>query len=241
MRKSRESITQQRVEEGGRMESRRILICHSALDRSLVRELRTQGYEIETGDCRPEARGGIREWSPDLVLLELEIPAEGAGSWDFLRWLQEQPNPPAVLGFPQFNRLDDRVRALDSGADDLIDKDYQREEILARIRALLRRGRASAVRRRLIVDDERKEVRLGDRRVTLSPKEYALLSLLSSARGRVFSSDEIVKALWNKPDSYAMAQDAQKYVYLLRRKIEEDPAEPRLVLTVRGFGYRLAV
>jgi DNA-binding response OmpR family regulator len=223
------------------MQRRRLLICHSNLDRSLLRDLRAQGYETKPTPCGPEARAMILAWIPDLVLLELEIPADDAESWTFLRWLQEQPDPPPVLAFPQFNRLDDRVRALDAGADDLIDRDFQREEILARIRALLRRGRAGGSERRLIVDDERKEVRFGERRVTLSPKEYALLSLLASAPGRVFSSDEIVQALWNKPDSYAMAQDAQKYVYLLRRKIEEDPAHPRLVLTVRGFGYRLAV
>jgi DNA-binding response OmpR family regulator len=223
------------------MQRRRLLICHSNLDRSLLRDLRAQGYETKPTPCGPEARAMVLAWIPDLVLLELEIPADDAESWTFLRWLQEQPDPPPVLAFPQFNRLDDRVRALDAGADDLIDRDFQREEILARIRALLRRGRAGGTQRRLIVDDERKEVRFGERRVTLSPKEYALLSLLASAPGRVFSSDEIVQALWNKPDSYAMAQDAQKYVYLLRRKIEEDPAHPRLVLTVRGFGYRLAV
>jgi two-component system KDP operon response regulator KdpE len=223
------------------MQARRILICHSSPDRSLVRELRSQGHEVKLGGCGEQGRRSISSWRPDLVLLELEIPVERAESWELLRWLQEQPSPPSVLAFPQFNRLDDRVRALDAGADDLIDKECQQQETLARIRALLRRGRAAEARPRLVIDDERKEVRLGDRRVVLSPKEYALLSLLASSPGRVFSSGEIVEALWVKPDSYAMAQDAQKYVYLLRRKIEEDAAHPRLVLTVRGFGYRLAI
>jgi DNA-binding response OmpR family regulator len=100
---------------------------------------------------------------------------------------------------------------------------------------------------RLVIDDERKEVRIGERCVTLSPKEYALLSLLASAPGRVFSSQEIVGSLWTEPSratghpSYATDQDAQKYVYLLRRKIETDATKPKVVLTVRGFGYRLAL
>ncbi|MBU0596030.1 helix-turn-helix domain-containing protein, partial [Candidatus Bipolaricaulota bacterium] len=78
--------------------------------------------------------------------------------------------------------------------------------------------------------------------VALSPKEFQLLKLLASSPGRVFTTQEILEELWPRSTtSYATGQDVQKYVYLLRKKLEENPAQPTLVLTVRGFGYRLAV
>jgi len=111
---------------------------------------------------------------------------------------------------------------------------------LARIEAVLRRTQPGIGALDLIIDDVRKEVRLEDRTVSLSPKEYRLLKLLASSPGRVFPAREILAELW--PGSpYATRQDVQKYVYLLRRKIERDSKNPRLVLTSRGFGYRLAV
>ncbi|MBE0634935.1 winged helix-turn-helix domain-containing protein, partial [Candidatus Bipolaricaulota bacterium] len=86
----------------------------------------------------------------------------------------------------------------------------------------------------------------GGRTISLSPKEYKLLKLLASSPGRVFPTKEILDELWKpKPDAvgrnYANGQDVQKYVYLLRKKIEVDPEKPELVITVRGFGYRLGV
>ena len=85
----------------------------------------------------------------------------------------------------------------------------------------------------------RKVIVLRGKEVTLSPKEYALVGLLFSEPGRVFSRQEILSRLW--PDSrYATFQDVQKYIYLLRKKLEDDPSHPKFILTVRGFGYRLA-
>ena len=95
---------------------------------------------------------------------------------------------------------------------------------------------------RIVIDDLRKEVRVDGRTVSLSPKEFQLLKLLASSPGRVFTNREILEELWPPTSvSYATGQDVQKYVYLLRRKVEVDPKRPKLILTARGFGYRLAV
>ncbi|MGD9675443.1 MAG: response regulator transcription factor [Candidatus Bipolaricaulia bacterium] len=219
----------------------RVLVCHSHPEPALKLELEREGYDVTAVECGGEAVSQrVSEARPDLVLLELSIPGQRHGGWKLLAALREAPNPPAVVVLTSLGRLDDRVRALNAGADDVILEPCDLVEVKARIRAVLRRTRPRLSELALTIDDQRKQVWIGERCVTLSPKEYSLVSLLASSPGRVFSSDDIVEGLWSKP-SYATGQDAQKYVYLLRRKIERDPARPEIVLTVRGFGYRLAL
>lgn len=91
----------------------------------------------------------------------------------------------------------------------------------------------------LVIDDHAKSVRLNDQAIVLSPREYELLKLLAAQPGRIFSNEEIIKQVWSD-DQFAMPQDVKKYIYLLRKKLEEDPKNPTRLLTVRGFGYKLA-
>jgi DNA-binding response OmpR family regulator len=135
-------------------------------------------------------------------------------------------------------RVEDKVRGLSHGADDYISKPFDLDEVRARIEAVLRRS-GPRLGSKIWIDDVRKEVRVKERTISLSPKEYALLKLLISQPGRVFSTEEILAELW-RGSPYASAQDVQKYAYLLRKKLETDPARPEFLLTVRGFGYRLA-
>ena len=176
-----------------------------------------------------------------MVLLDVQLGRSEAEGWALLADLRKGGLEPPVIVVTSLHRVDDRVRALSIGADDCVQKPFHPKELLARIEAVLRRTRLTASWEGFVIDDERKEVRYGDRAVTLSPKEYQLLKLLHSVPGRVFSSDEILKALWKRPSSYATRQDVQKYIYLLRKKLELDPKNPKLILTVRGFGYRIAV
>jgi DNA-binding response OmpR family regulator len=219
----------------------RILVCDEDQDtvRHLMESFRSMGHEVLAVDRLRKARALLEDWRPDLVILDVLLGAADGAGWTLLDHARSAPGGPAVLVVTKLHRVDDRIRALRSGADDCVQKPFHPEELLARMEAVLRRTRPAADGG-LIIDDERKEVRFADRVVSLSPKEYELLCLLNSARGRVFSSDEILKALWRRPASYATRQDVQKYVYLLRKKLEPDPKRPGLVLTVRGFGYRLA-
>jgi DNA-binding response OmpR family regulator len=229
------------------MERAQIVLCHSQPQDSLVKGLSDDGHRVVALSCDDSARDRISALRPDLVLLELAIRGPHRGGWGLLEWLGEHVGAPGVIAVTSLARLGDRVHALDLGADDVIQEPFEQDEVRARVRSVLRRMHPELGHTRLVIDDERKEVRIGERCVTLSPKEYALLSLLASAPGRVFSSQEIVGSLWTEPSratghpSYATDQDAQKYVYLLRRKIETDATKPGIVLTVRGFGYRLAL
>jgi len=224
-----------------------IAICHSEAQDALVRGLTEDGHRVTTLSCDEDSHERLSALRPDVVLLELAIRGPHRGGWGLLEWLGKHAGSPGVIVLTSLGRLGDRVHALDLGADDVVLEPYECDELRARVRSVVRRMRPELRRPRLVIDDERKEVRIGDRCVTLSPKEYSLLSLLASSPGRVFSSQEIVDALWTEPSraaghaSYATGQDAQKYVYLLRRKIENDATKPDIVVTVRGFGYRLAV
>jgi len=221
----------------------RILICDRDQDtvRHLSNTLRSEGHEILAVDRARRAKALLADWSPDLVLLDVLLGGSDGEGWNLLSDISRSTDDIAVIVVTKLHRVDDRIRALTMGADDCVLKPFHPEELKARIAAVFRRIQPKAAERRILIDDIRKEVRLGDRTVTLSPKEYQLLRLLHSTPGRVFSSGEILKALWRRPRSYATRQDVQKYVYLLRKKLEEDPKNPVLVLTVRGFGYRLAM
>jgi len=199
--------------------------------------LTTQGYEVTATSSGTEGLRQFTEVEPDLVLLDVILP--GKNGWEVLKEIRAQSDTPVIM-LTALGRIDDKVKGLSQGADDYIKKPFDLEEMKARIEAVLRRYKTQLKRVGLSIDDARKQVWVRGETVSLSPKEYSLLKLLSSKPGKVFSSQEILAYLWPK-STYATSQDVQKYAYLLRKKLEEDPAHPKIVLTMRGFGYRLAV
>jgi two-component system KDP operon response regulator KdpE len=224
------------------MRARRILICcevNADIRDEVTNALSEEGYAVAVAADADEAKKLLLDWSPDLVVLDVGVPGSKKAGWRLLRDIRAHGTGFAIVVMTTLSRVDDRVRALNLGADDYISKPFHIEEVKARIRAVLRRMPSYSTTPSIAIDDHRKEVRAGERSVTLSPKEYGLLKLLASSPGRVFSCDEILARLW-PGRSYATGEDVQKYVYLLRRKIEDDPKDPKIVLTVRGFGYRLA-
>jgi DNA-binding response OmpR family regulator len=222
--------------EGGDM---RILICEDEPDiQEILRSfLVGEGYEVSTAGSGTEALSLFAEEEPDLVLLDVMLPEKDG--WEVLREIRKQSDKPVIM-LTALGRVNDKVKALSElGADDYITKaSFDLAEIKARIEAVLRRYQPRLKKTQIFIDNVRKEVWIRGREVSLSPKEYNLLELLASEPGRVFSDEEILARLWPK-SSYASSQDVQKYIYLLRKKIEEDPAHPELLHTVRGFGYRI--
>lgn len=218
-------------------DQKRILICEDESDIAeiLCSSLRSEGYYVESIASGEELLRMFAEAQPDLVLLDVRLP--GMDGWDVLERIRTRSNCPVIM-ITAFVRVADKVRGLHSGADDYITKPFKLLEVRARVEAVLRRATPLQVHPLLEIDDVHKVVNVGGKQVSLSPKEYALISLLASEPGRVFSRQEILAALW-PGDNYATAQDVQKYVYLLRKRLENDPSNPKFILTVRGFGYRL--
>jgi DNA-binding response OmpR family regulator len=203
--------------------------------------LEAKGRQVQTASTGAEALELFKREPPDLVILDVMLP--GMDGWAVLRKIRESSQVP-VLMLTGKDAPTDKAKGLLSGADDYIAKPFDLAELEARIVAVMRRYKPSA-RPALIrvgdleIDDSVKHVKVKDRTVSLSPKEYELLKLLASEPGRVFSHQEIIAAVWqNKP--FITSSDVTKYIYLLREKLEDDPENPRYILTVRGFGYKLA-
>jgi DNA-binding response OmpR family regulator len=203
--------------------------------------LEAKGRQVQTASTGAEALELFKREPPDLVILDVMLP--GMDGWTVLQKIRESSQVP-VLMLTGKDAPTDKAKGLLSGADDYIAKPFDLAELEARIVAVMRRYKPSA-RPALIrvgdleIDDSIKHVKVKGRTVSLSPKEYELLKLLASEPGRVFSHQEIIAAVWqNKP--FITSSDVTKYIYLLREKLEDDPENPRYILTVRGFGYKLA-
>ncbi len=203
--------------------------------------LEAKGRQIQTASNGAEALELFKREQPDLVILDVILP--GMDGWTVLQKIRESSQVP-VLMLTGKDAPTDKAKGLLSGADDYIAKPFDLAELEARIVAVMRRYRP-ATRPTLVrvgdleIDDSIKQVKVKGRAVSLSPKEYELLKLLASEPGRVFSHQEIIAQVWqNKP--FITSSDVTKYIYLLREKIEEEPENPKYILTVRGFGYKLA-
>ena len=220
-----------------------VLVCedHPAIAGMLQELLSFDGFTVVWARNKQEALDRLAEGSPDLLLLDLLLPDSETAGWELLAEARQRTLSPIIV-ISGLGRSANRVRALHEGADDYITKPFSPEEVRARIHAVLRRGKPRSSFANLVVDDARKEVLVKGRPVSLSPKEFLLLRLLASSHGEAVATADILRELWS-PSAQAppTSQDVQKYVYLLRKKVEEDPSNPRLVLTVRGIGYRLAV
>ncbi len=206
----------------------------------LVKYLAAKGHEVAAAGDGARALDAARSAVLDLVLLDVNLP--GIDGWGVLQTLRSFSRVPVIMVTVR-DAPQEKVAGLDLGADDYITKPFDLREMDARIHAVLRRYQAGppAVARtgEVVIDDDRKEVVVRGRAVALSPKEFELLRLLASRPGRVFSTEEILAAVWPDRDA-AAAEDVKKYVHMLRNKIERDPADPKVVVTARGFGYRFA-
>jgi len=201
--------------------------------------LDTQGYRVIEAPDAKSALDLMRE-KPDLIILDLGLP--DMQGLDLLRRLRAGNDsvPIVVLS----SRADERakVQALDLGADDYVTKPFGMDELLARIRAALRhqlqiQGERPIFRLgELSVDLVRRIVKIGDKDVKLSPKEYELLRLLVQHAGKVLTHRFLLKELWS---DLTDAQYLRVYVRQLRQKVEADPQRPQYILTETGIGYRL--
>lgn len=204
----------------------------------LVKFLEAKGHEIIGARDGREALEKFSKESPDLVLLDVMMPQ--LDGWSVLEEIRKRGDTPVIMVTVR-DSTEDKVHGFSVGADDYITKPFDLREVEARIEAVMRRYKAPASRIELgpiVIDDEKKEVSVYGHLVELSPKEYELLAFLASKPGKVFSQEEIIRNVWAE-SPYASAEDVKKYIYLLRGKIEKNPESPKLIITVRGFGYKL--
>lgn len=204
--------------------------------------LRSRGYETFTAMNGRAAIETIDREKPDLIVLDLGLPdIEGV---ELCRQIRETQNVPIVV-LSARGAEDDKVRALDVGADDYVTKPFGAEELLARIRAALRRSDAPSppsepiIRGGLVIDRERFRVMRDGEEVRLTPKEFELLTYLAQHPGRVLTHRTILKAIWG-PNAVDQPEHLRVLIGALRKKIETNPSAPSYILTEPWVGYRFA-
>jgi DNA-binding response OmpR family regulator len=218
----------------------RVLIVEDDIDIAdvLRRSLRNEGYEVKTSADGAEALDVAAGFVPDLVVLDLGLP--GMDGVEVCRRLRSDGDVP-ILMLTARAETEDRVTGLDSGADDYLVKPFERQELLARIRALLRRrpprGSASLEVADLVLNPDMREVKRGEREIELTNREFELLEFLMRNERLVVSRERLLDEVWGY-DPMAATNTIDVFISNLRRKLE-DGGESRLLHTKRGAGYVL--
>jgi two-component system, OmpR family, KDP operon response regulator KdpE len=209
--------------------------------RALQTNLRGAGYEVFTADTAEAALAEAAARQPDAVILDLVLP-DGSGT-DVCRELRTWSSAPVIV-LSAVGDEGEKVAALDAGADDYVTKPFGIDELLARLRASLRRveptGEPVITIGDLTIDLEKRSVTVGGERVQLTPHEFALLAMLARNPGKLLTHSAILREVWG-PQYGRESHYLHVYVSQLRRKIEPDPTRPRYLLTEPGAGYRLVV
>ena len=200
------------------------------------------GFTVASASDGREALASFRAKAPDLIVLDLGLPL--VDGLDVTRALRKGSNVPIVMLTGRGDESD-RVAGLELGADDYVTKPFSPKELVARVRAVLRRAEVAATPTDIVragdvtLDVPRMSVRVKAKEIELTPTEFQLLVTLARAPGRVFTRAQLLDAVHGVAfESYERAIDA--HVKNIRRKLEPDPREPRYLLTVHGVGYRFA-
>jgi len=221
--------------------SARILIVddEQLLVKGLVRSLNNEGYEIEAAYDGRSAREKFQTGEFDLVILDIMLPE--VDGLTLCREFRSVSGTPIIMLTARGDDID-KIIGLEMGADDYLSKPFNMRELLARIKAVLRRarqeksGRKQLVRGDLVIDIARRKVKVKDTEVELTGKEFELLLHLAASPGRVFTREKLLEQVWGY-DYIGEDRTVDVHVRRLREKVEENPGKPRYVLTKWGIGY----
>ncbi|HLK55859.1 MAG TPA: response regulator transcription factor [Chthonomonadaceae bacterium] len=203
--------------------------------------LRKEGYQTRTANDAEQCLDIARSEKPDLIILDVMLPS--ASGFDVCRTLRRQSDIPIIMLTARAEETD-RIVGLELGADDYITKPFSTRELMARVKAVLRRttaiepAPAEVVQAgNLVIDPQRYEVRVDGNRVEFSPKEFELLRFLATHPGQVFTRQALLDRVWGA-DAYVEDRTVDVHIRWLREKIEENASHPERLLTVRGVGYK---
>jgi two-component system response regulator VicR len=225
---------------------RRILIVEDdlAILRGLKDNLEYESYEVLTATDGEQGYCLIQEKKPDLIILDLMLPK--MSGYELCRKVREEGIVTPILMLTARGEEVDRILGLDLGADDYVTKPFSVPELMARIRAVLRRVQKSKTGNlpeelsfgRVFVDFRRFEANKEGRVINMSRKEFGVLRLLAARAGEVVTRDELLDEVWGY-DQYPTTRTVDNHIALLRNKLEDDPANPQYLITIHGVGYKL--
>jgi len=214
-----------------------------SLQRTMTPLLRSRGYDVVTVGTGQDALAAAGIEPPDLVVLDLGLP--DLDGLEVCRRIRSRWTMPIIVLSARGSEHD-KVAALDEGADDYVTKPFGSEELLARVRAALRRKAAGDqpeagqwTRADLVIDFDRRRVLRDGAEIRLTPKEFELLALLARHPGRVLTTRTILKSIWG-PNAVGQPEHARVLMGQLRKKLEREPGRPRYLLTEPWVGYRFA-
>lgn len=219
-----------------------------SLQETLAYNLTKEGYQVEAVGDGNEALDVARRMQPDLILMDIMLP--GLDGFEVTRIIRQEMNVPILVLTARDDEID-RVLGLEIGADDYLTKPFSMRELVARVKAQLRRVRLireemetetvrtddTLVMGNLVLNLTRREVHLDDSVMAIKPKEYELLLFLARHRGQVLSREMLLERVWGW-DFSGGSRTVDVHIRWLREKIEVDPANPTRIVTVRGVGYR---
>ena len=203
---------------------------------------RQEGFEVITAEDGDKALTSFRQTHPDLVILDVMLP--GRDGFEVCRVLRRESDVPVIMLTARDTELD-KVVGLEIGADDYLAKPFSTRELVARVRAMLRRTRRAEPSRSdarvevdgLVLDGSRHRVTLGDREVELKPKEFDLLAFFMGHAGQAFGREQLLASVWGY-DFAGESRTVDTHVKTLREKLGDSAEHPRWIETVRGVGYR---
>ena len=211
------------------------------LVKALKFNLEKEGFQVEEAFDGEEALEKAFNLNPDIIILDLMLP--GLDGFEVCREIRKKEEIPIIMLTAKGEDID-KVLGLELGADDYMTKPFNPRELVARIKAILRRSsvKDESLRKQIQIgsmqiDLLQQRVRLGEQEIDLTAKEFALLSYLASNAGRVYSREQLLEQIWGY-NYYGDARTVDVHIRHLREKIEEDPSNPQLILTVWGTGYK---
>lgn len=206
--------------------------------------LRTEGFEVTIVGTGEEAIEALALVAPGFVILDVGLP--GISGFDVCREIRHHSSVPVLFLTAREDEID-RVVGLELGADDYVVKPFSPRELVARVKAVLRRTKPAPIKEErmlthgpICMDLEKRRLSVDNQPVSLTPHEYALMEALMASPGRTFTRDELLDRLYPMGEAVVIDRVVDVHIGKLRQKIEPIPAEPRYIITARGIGYRFA-
>ncbi len=200
--------------------------------------LELYGFQIFTALNWQEGEKFLKDM--DIVVLDIMLPEKDG--YEILREIRDKMPEIPVIFLTAKDKVYDKIKGFEIGADDYVVKPFETLELIARIKACLRRGKNSCSGQvtigELFVDFKKRVVKKGEKNINLTPKEFDLLCYLISRRGEVITKKELKKALWDEEKLYSWSRAIDVHLMHLRKKIEDDPSNPRYIFTLPAVGYR---
>lgn len=227
--------------ESQEVETMTILIIDDepAITETLEAKFRREGFITFTAESAEDGMRLFKKIKPDIVILDIMLP--NRSGHDFCRAVRKENQTPIIFVSARASE-EDRIAGLEMGADDYVVKPFNMSELVARVRAILRRATSEATpdlieRGNLKIDPRTHEAFIDGKLTTFSPKEFALLLFLAKNAGQVFTRETLLDRVWGK-DAYVTSRTVDVHIRWLRMRLEKDQNAPERIITIRGIGYK---